>query len=106
MDPCILLIFNDFFFKPELQRQVSLSENRKKELLQRIVVELVEFISPRSPQPGELGGRTSGSLAWRLARGEAGPEVSASLQPDDRLTVPLPVPRPFHAQNPLTTAFQ
>uniref|UniRef100_A0A4W2H5F8 Peptide-N(4)-(N-acetyl-beta-glucosaminyl)asparagine amidase n=1 Tax=Bos indicus x Bos taurus TaxID=30522 RepID=A0A4W2H5F8_BOBOX len=57
------------------QRQVSLSENRKKELLQRIVVELVEFISPRSPQPGELGGRTSGSLAWRLARGEAGPEV-------------------------------
>uniref|UniRef100_A0A8B9XDT1 Peptide-N(4)-(N-acetyl-beta-glucosaminyl)asparagine amidase n=1 Tax=Bos mutus grunniens TaxID=30521 RepID=A0A8B9XDT1_BOSMU len=57
------------------QRQVSLSENRRKELLQRIVVELVEFISPRSPQPGELGGRTSGSLAWRLARGEAGPEV-------------------------------
>ncbi|XFG14737.1 hypothetical protein AB1E19_018361 [Capra hircus] len=61
------------------QRQVSLSENRRKELLQRIIVELVEFISPKSPQPGELGGRTSGSLAWRVARGEAGPESKETL---------------------------
>nr|XP_031533620.1 peptide-N(4)-(N-acetyl-beta-glucosaminyl)asparagine amidase isoform X2 [Vicugna pacos] len=57
------------------QRQISLSENRRKELLQRIIVELVEFISPKSPKPGELGGRISGSLAWRAARGETGPEV-------------------------------
>ena len=107
MDPCILLIFSDFFvFKPELQRQVSLSENRRKELLQRIIVELVEFISPKSPKPGELGGRTSGSLAWRVARGEAGPEVFASLQPDDDVTFPLPVLCAFHAANPLTTTFQ
>ncbi|XP_035886482.1 peptide-N(4)-(N-acetyl-beta-glucosaminyl)asparagine amidase isoform X5 [Phyllostomus discolor] len=56
------------------QRQMSLSENRRKELLQRIIVELVEFISPKTPKPGELGGRTSGSVAWRVARGEMGLE--------------------------------
>lgn len=53
-----------------------MSENRRKELLQRIIVELVEFISPKTPRPGELGGRVSGSLAWRVARGETGLEVS------------------------------
>ena len=41
-------------------------------------MELVEFISPKSPKPGELGGRISGSLAWRVARGETGPEVFTS----------------------------
>uniref|UniRef100_W5KU87 Peptide-N(4)-(N-acetyl-beta-glucosaminyl)asparagine amidase n=1 Tax=Astyanax mexicanus TaxID=7994 RepID=W5KU87_ASTMX len=53
-------------------RQQALSADRKKELLERLVVELVEFISPKSPKPGELGGRISGSLAWRAARGETG----------------------------------
>nr|XP_023410668.1 peptide-N(4)-(N-acetyl-beta-glucosaminyl)asparagine amidase isoform X2 [Loxodonta africana] len=57
------------------QRQRPLSESRRKELLQRVIVELVEFISPKTPKPGELGGRTSGSVAWRVARGEMGPEV-------------------------------
>lgn len=56
------------------QRQMSLSENRRNELLQRIIVELVEFISPKTPKPGELGGRISGSVAWRVARGEMGVE--------------------------------
>uniref|UniRef100_A0A8D0H0Y6 Peptide-N(4)-(N-acetyl-beta-glucosaminyl)asparagine amidase n=1 Tax=Sphenodon punctatus TaxID=8508 RepID=A0A8D0H0Y6_SPHPU len=51
-------------------RQQSLSESRKKELLHRIIVELVEFISPQTPKPGELGGRISGSMDWRVARGE------------------------------------
>ncbi|XP_061218650.1 peptide-N(4)-(N-acetyl-beta-glucosaminyl)asparagine amidase-like isoform X3 [Neopsephotus bourkii] len=55
-------------------RQQSLSENRRKELLERTIVELVEFISPKTPKPGEYGGRTSGSMAWRVARGEIGPE--------------------------------
>ncbi|KAF2983821.1 hypothetical protein EK904_005179, partial [Melospiza melodia maxima] len=55
-------------------RQKSLSENRKRELLERTIVELVEFISPRTPKPGEYGGRTSGSMAWRVARGEIGSE--------------------------------
>lgn len=52
-----------------------MSENRRRELLERTIVELVEFISPKTPKPGEYGGRTSGSLAWRVARGEVGPEV-------------------------------
>ncbi|XP_062984204.1 peptide-N(4)-(N-acetyl-beta-glucosaminyl)asparagine amidase isoform X2 [Elgaria multicarinata webbii] len=51
-------------------RQQSLTEGRKRELLERIIVELVEFISPKTPKPGELGGRISGSMAWRVARGE------------------------------------
>ncbi|KAG8516247.1 Peptide-N(4)-(N-acetyl-beta-glucosaminyl)asparagine amidase, partial [Galemys pyrenaicus] len=61
------------------QRQISLSENRRKELLQRIIVELVEFISPKTPKPGELGGRISGSMAWRVARGEMGIERKETL---------------------------
>ncbi|XP_002759710.4 peptide-N(4)-(N-acetyl-beta-glucosaminyl)asparagine amidase isoform X5 [Callithrix jacchus] len=61
------------------QRQLSLSENRRKELLQRIIVELVEFISPKTPKPGELGGRISGSVAWRVARGEMGLERKETL---------------------------
>ncbi|XP_036949635.1 peptide-N(4)-(N-acetyl-beta-glucosaminyl)asparagine amidase [Acanthopagrus latus] len=51
-------------------RQQSLSPDKKKQLTERLLVELVEFISPKKPKPGELGGRNSGSLAWRLARGE------------------------------------
>uniref|UniRef100_A0ACB8FUR9 Peptide-N(4)-(N-acetyl-beta-glucosaminyl)asparagine amidase n=3 Tax=Sphaerodactylus townsendi TaxID=933632 RepID=A0ACB8FUR9_9SAUR len=51
-------------------RQQSLTEGRRRELLERIIVELVEFISPKTPKPGELGGRISGSVAWRAARGE------------------------------------
>ncbi|XP_012641715.2 peptide-N(4)-(N-acetyl-beta-glucosaminyl)asparagine amidase isoform X2 [Microcebus murinus] len=61
------------------QRQLPLSENRRKELLQRIIVELVEFISPKTPKPGELGGRISGSVAWRVARGEMGLERRETL---------------------------
>ncbi|KAK2498168.1 hypothetical protein MC885_021728 [Smutsia gigantea] len=61
------------------QRQISLSENKRKELLQRIIVELVEFISPKTPKPGELGGRISGSVAWKVARGEMGLERKETL---------------------------
>ena len=53
-----------------LKRQQSLGPDRKKDLTERLLVELVEFISPKKPKPGELGGRNSGSLAWRIARGE------------------------------------
>ncbi|XP_046874611.1 peptide-N(4)-(N-acetyl-beta-glucosaminyl)asparagine amidase [Hypomesus transpacificus] len=53
-------------------KQQSLSPDRKKELTDRLLVELVEFISPKTPKPGDMGGRNSGSLAWRLARGEVG----------------------------------
>uniref|UniRef100_A0A8C7FC31 Peptide-N(4)-(N-acetyl-beta-glucosaminyl)asparagine amidase n=1 Tax=Oncorhynchus kisutch TaxID=8019 RepID=A0A8C7FC31_ONCKI len=60
-------------------RQQSLSSERKKELLERLLVELVEFISPKTPKQGELGGRNSGSLAWRNARGETGPGTTPSV---------------------------
>lgn len=53
-------------------RQQSFSPEWKTELLDRLLVELVEFISPKTPKAGELGGRSSGSLAWRIARGEVG----------------------------------
>lgn len=62
-------------------RQQSLSPERKKELTERLLVELVEFISPKKPKPGELGGRNSGSLAWRIARGETrGADTGTSTQ--------------------------
>ncbi|KAI3358849.1 hypothetical protein L3Q82_014735, partial [Scortum barcoo] len=63
------------------QRQQSLSPGRKKDLTERLLVELVEFISPKKPKPGELGGRNSGSLAWRIARGETrGADTGTSTQ--------------------------
>ncbi|KAJ8367353.1 hypothetical protein AAFF_G00320520 [Aldrovandia affinis] len=54
------------------EKQRSLSPERRRELLERLLVELVEFISPKTPKAGSLGGRVSGSLAWRAAREESG----------------------------------
>lgn len=51
-------------------------------------MELVEFISPKTPRPGELGGRVSGSLAWRVARGETGLEVCVPAKQADGDCVP------------------
>lgn len=62
------------------QRQQSVSAERKRELLERLLVELVEFISPKSPKPGEMGGRISGSLAWRAARAETGDAASKGVR--------------------------
>ncbi|XP_034017359.1 peptide-N(4)-(N-acetyl-beta-glucosaminyl)asparagine amidase [Thalassophryne amazonica] len=70
-------------------RQQCLSPGRKKELMERLLVELVEFISPKKPKPGELGGRNSGSLAWRIARGEVGrSEERPSLQVKGYVFIP------------------
>lgn len=66
---CWIKDHSDSDVKP-FQRQQSLSLDRKTELTERLLVELVEFISPKKPNAGELGGRNSGSLAWRIARGE------------------------------------
>lgn len=59
-------------------KQQSLNPQRKKDLTDRLLVELVEFISPKKPKPGELGERNSGSLAWRIARGETKAAHSSS----------------------------
>ncbi|XP_072431337.1 peptide-N(4)-(N-acetyl-beta-glucosaminyl)asparagine amidase isoform X2 [Chiloscyllium punctatum] len=61
------------------ERKHFLPQDRKQELLERQIVELVEFISPKTPKPGELGGRTSGSVFWRVARGETGALVQVYL---------------------------
>lgn len=61
-------------------RQQALSPGRKKDHTERLLVELVEFISPKKPKPGELGGRNSGSLAWRIARGETGATAEPSAK--------------------------
>ncbi|XP_077125035.1 peptide-N(4)-(N-acetyl-beta-glucosaminyl)asparagine amidase isoform X1 [Ranitomeya variabilis] len=60
-------------------RQQSLPEQRKKELLGRLIVEIVEFMSPKMPKPGDLGGRVSGSVAWRVARGETGLQAKSFI---------------------------
>lgn len=52
------------------ERQRNLSEERKKVLMERQVKEIVEFFTIKSVRDGELQGRVSGDLAWRLLRGE------------------------------------
>ncbi|MEQ2175671.1 hypothetical protein GOODEAATRI_020227 [Goodea atripinnis] len=72
-----------------MKRQQSLSPDRKRELTERLLVELVEFISPKNPKPGELGGRNSGSLAWRIARGETrAADTKASTQAEAFVFIP------------------
>ncbi|ODN05849.1 Peptide-N(4)-(N-acetyl-beta-glucosaminyl)asparagine amidase [Orchesella cincta] len=61
------------------QLQVSLTESRRAELLQRWIQEIVELVTPKQSndiKESEKIGRESGSLAWRLARQETdGPSV-------------------------------
>lgn len=70
-------------------------------------MELVEFISPKTPKPGELGGRISGSVAWRVARGEMGPEVFNLFYCDNRSYFPAFYTVLFaYRKNALAMAFQ
>ncbi|CAL1285885.1 unnamed protein product [Larinioides sclopetarius] len=50
--------------------QKSLSTPQLKALLERRARELAEFFSPAKPESEGYSGRTSGSMSWRLARGE------------------------------------
>ncbi|XP_037821916.1 peptide-N(4)-(N-acetyl-beta-glucosaminyl)asparagine amidase [Lucilia sericata] len=52
------------------KRQMHLSEERKKILSQRCMLELIELTVERPPTENELKGRSSGSLTWRQSRGE------------------------------------
>ncbi|XP_076443341.1 peptide-N(4)-(N-acetyl-beta-glucosaminyl)asparagine amidase-like [Babylonia areolata] len=56
-------------FRTKLQ---GMEEARKQEMQQRLIVELVELITIKSSVDQHLSGRTTGSLAWRQARGEVG----------------------------------
>lgn len=70
------------------KRQSQVSSARKKFLTLRTFSELGELLIIREPTENELKGRSSGSLAWRLERGEA--NVSNfyvfTLQDDEKLT--------------------
>ncbi len=63
------------------QRQQSVSESRKQELLDRLVAEIVEFLSVKTAGTGEKVGRQTGSVEWRQARGEMGdyPQVPSTV---------------------------
>ena len=50
------------------------TEERRQELTRRRLAECLEMLTPRTVSAGEKVGRQTGSLAWRLARGEAGEE--------------------------------
>lgn len=52
------------------KRQVDSSAARKKFLTLRTLSELSELLILREPTENELKGRSSGSLSWRLERGE------------------------------------
>uniref|UniRef100_A0A8D9A6F6 Peptide-N(4)-(N-acetyl-beta-glucosaminyl)asparagine amidase n=1 Tax=Cacopsylla melanoneura TaxID=428564 RepID=A0A8D9A6F6_9HEMI len=63
-------------------RQASLSPPRRHWLLQQSVAELAQFLTPPSGQDSdgsgsEYGGRISGSLQWRMERGETGPGLNS-----------------------------
>ncbi|KAJ8304846.1 hypothetical protein KUTeg_018429 [Tegillarca granosa] len=53
-------------------KQASSTPARREEMTRRLVIELVEFMSPKSAEGQNLSGRTTGSLEWRIARGEVG----------------------------------
>jgi hypothetical protein len=52
------------------KRQTNLNKKEIEELQLRLVVEIVEFLTPKQIKEGEDIGRQSGSLQWRLERGE------------------------------------
>lgn len=64
--------------------QQNLSPERKDKLSLRQMKELVEMMSPKSADSKGLSGRTTGSLAWRLGRGEIENHVPYVFKPDNK----------------------
>jgi hypothetical protein len=52
------------------RRQRTLSKPQVESLQLRMVTEVVEFLTPKQVKEGEDIGRQSGSLQWRMSRGE------------------------------------
>ncbi|KAK7116402.1 peptide-N(4)-(N-acetyl-beta-glucosaminyl)asparagine amidase-like [Littorina saxatilis] len=73
-----LVSFMHTVFTRKLQ---GMSEAKKQEMQQRLVVEMVEFISVKAQENESLPGRSTGSLAWRQARGETGQAAAPALTP-------------------------
>jgi len=59
------------------KKQQGLSEDEVSQLTQRRLVECLEMLTARSVGEADRIGRQTGSLAWRLARGELGQRESA-----------------------------
>ncbi|XP_076814788.1 peptide-N(4)-(N-acetyl-beta-glucosaminyl)asparagine amidase-like isoform X1 [Clavelina lepadiformis] len=64
------------------------SETRKRELERRSQIEKYEFESSGELSDQQYGGRTSGSLAWRLARGEIHSSDNSEGQGSNKLIEP------------------
>jgi peptide-N4-(N-acetyl-beta-glucosaminyl)asparagine amidase len=68
------------------KRQAKVTPARKKFLTLRTFAELAELLIVRQPTNDELKGRSSGSLSWRLQRGEANESTNhvISLTDDEK----------------------
>uniref|UniRef100_A0AC34PVI8 Peptide-N(4)-(N-acetyl-beta-glucosaminyl)asparagine amidase n=1 Tax=Panagrolaimus sp. JU765 TaxID=591449 RepID=A0AC34PVI8_9BILA len=80
------IVLINFFNKLNARLQKNLSSERKKVLEERFLAEIVEFILPQNnlrKKSEENQGRNSGSLDWKVERGEAGIDscVGDSLVP-------------------------
>ncbi|XP_005092800.1 peptide-N(4)-(N-acetyl-beta-glucosaminyl)asparagine amidase [Aplysia californica] len=60
------------------KKLATLPEARQSELRLRLLQELVEFLTVKTGSGEVLPGRTTGSLAWREARGEVGDGAAAA----------------------------
>lgn len=52
------------------KRQLQCSDIRKKYLIKRTLMEIVDLMVAKEPTENEMKGRSSGSLSWRQQRGE------------------------------------
>ena len=76
---CILLLgfFLILFYFSQLQS--GNSKERNGILEERRIKELIEFLVKKEATAGDNIGRQSGSMAWRLERGETGKAVAVSF---------------------------
>ncbi|CAG5118015.1 unnamed protein product [Candidula unifasciata] len=54
------------------QKLLTLTPERQQQLWHRLICELAEFVTVKTNDSENLPGRSTGSLAWRQARGELG----------------------------------
>ena len=52
------------------KRQANFDKFKISQIQHRLATEIVEFLTPKKVQEGEEAGRQSGSLQWRISRGE------------------------------------
>lgn len=74
--------------KLSAKRQVQFDKTRIQQIQMRLTTEIVEFLTPKTVKDGEDVGRQSGSLQWRLNRGEiklpeAAPAFSFKIKESD-----------------------